>query len=105
MASKDNTPGPYITLEEAAAILQVEPRSATHVEGSLPDGTNLCLKQIKVYSRADAEAIAKARAEKASVKAAEKAAKEQEKAEQRQEVQRQEPANKTLAAVKELVES
>jgi hypothetical protein len=77
----------------------------THVEDEV-DGLNRCLKAVSnLHNRADAMAIRADRDKKATGKANEEAAEEQEKAEKPQEVQRQEPANRTLAAVKELVES
>jgi hypothetical protein len=74
----------YITIDEAAQILGVDPKSVSRVEGE-PGET---MKQVKnVYLRADAEKIAKSRQKKQAAKA--KAA--EEKKAQETTVERHEP--------------
>jgi hypothetical protein len=78
----------YITIDEAAQILGVDPKSVSHIEGE-PGET---MKQVKnIYLRADAEKIAKSRQRKEAAKA--KAA--EEKKAQETEVERHEPAEET----------
>jgi hypothetical protein len=83
----------------------------THVDCQ-HEGKTLTLKALPgLYNRRDAELICASRDRREAEKTAAKAAKEAEQNQEaeaetkRQEVQRHEPANKTLAAVKELVES
>jgi hypothetical protein len=94
---------PVVTKSEAAAILGVEEKSVTHVEGEV-DGKNLCLKQVPgLYSRGDAEAIRAARDAKQAQAATEKAEKEEAA---REPINRHEPAqgiSDVEAAVKQAV--
>jgi hypothetical protein len=88
------SPSEWITQEEAAVILGLEnPTSVSHIES--PGGAETMKAVPKLYSRAQAERIAKARAEKKAADEAEKAkeAAEAEAKKDEPEVERHEPAN------------
>ena len=86
----------YITIDEAAQILGVDPKSVSHIEGE-PGETMKMVKNI--YLRADAEKIAKSRQRKEAARA--KAA--EEKKAQETKVDRPDPAEQDEQPAEEQV--